>query len=191
MGKRQGDEVNLQIAMIYEGFAEALTLATKLGVETDRLLPRGLDVGAGQVPSSSSRRDFSPSFRRGSRRKIFVRRRRVRLPGLEAVEEVYDAAAKTERSGLRGWNADAAGEVGRDKSEERVGTNKSNGLVSGLLIARKGPTSLAFSNDAQLLAEFIFTERNDFAQCPSEFAGSAMLRRPTHSSILRRRSRLA
>src|SRR3954470_14902860 len=31
--------MNLQIALIYEGFAEALTLATKLGVDTETLLP--------------------------------------------------------------------------------------------------------------------------------------------------------
>src|SRR5205807_7656521 len=31
--------MNLQIALIYEGFAEALTLAAKLGVNVDRLLP--------------------------------------------------------------------------------------------------------------------------------------------------------
>ena len=29
--------MNLQIALIYEGFAEALTLATKLGVDVDGL----------------------------------------------------------------------------------------------------------------------------------------------------------
>src|SRR3979490_254981 len=31
--------MNLQIALIYEGFAEALTLATKLGVDINRLMP--------------------------------------------------------------------------------------------------------------------------------------------------------
>ena len=31
--------MNLQIALIYEGFAEALALATKLGVEVEKLLP--------------------------------------------------------------------------------------------------------------------------------------------------------
>ena len=31
--------MNLQIALIYEGFAEALTLATKLGVSIDKMLP--------------------------------------------------------------------------------------------------------------------------------------------------------
>ena len=31
--------MNLQIALIYEGFAEALTLAAKLGVNVEKLLP--------------------------------------------------------------------------------------------------------------------------------------------------------
>src|SRR5215475_8524354 len=40
-GKGQATKLamNLQIALIYEGFAEALTLATKLGVDIDTLLP--------------------------------------------------------------------------------------------------------------------------------------------------------
>src|SRR5262249_19958234 len=40
VGKGQSTKIvmNLQIAMIYEGFAEALTLAAKLGVETDPLI---------------------------------------------------------------------------------------------------------------------------------------------------------
>ena len=63
--------MNLQIAMIYEGFAEALTLATKLGVETDRLLPLVLAsmVRSGVVEYKAPfimKRDFSPIFRCGS-----------------------------------------------------------------------------------------------------------------------------
>src|SRR5437899_11979803 len=40
-GKGQAAKLamNLQIALIYEGFAEALTLATKLGVNAETLLP--------------------------------------------------------------------------------------------------------------------------------------------------------
>ena len=39
-GKGQATKLamNLQIALIFEGFAEALTLATKLGVDTQQLL---------------------------------------------------------------------------------------------------------------------------------------------------------
>ena len=44
--------MNLQIALIYEGFAEALTLATKLGVDAETLMPL---IEASMVRSPSMR----------------------------------------------------------------------------------------------------------------------------------------
>jgi len=77
-GKGQATKLamNLQIAMIYEGFAEALTLATKMGVD----------------------RDFTPNFPLRLMHKDIrltleaAKQARVRLPGLETVQEVYDVA---------------------------------------------------------------------------------------------------
>src|SRR5882672_4327811 len=59
--------MNLQIALIYEGFAEALTLATKLGVNVDALLPliQASMVRSGVVEYKAPfimRRDFTPNF---------------------------------------------------------------------------------------------------------------------------------
>jgi 3-hydroxyisobutyrate dehydrogenase-like beta-hydroxyacid dehydrogenase len=106
-GKGQATKLamNLQIALIYEGFAEALTLATKLGVEIDRLLPlvQASMVRSGVVDYKAPfimKRDFSPNFPLRLMLKDIhltldaAREARVRLPGLEAVEEVYDLAAE-------------------------------------------------------------------------------------------------
>jgi len=106
-GKGQATKLamNLQIALIYEGFAEALTLATKLGVDIDRLLPlvQASMVRSGVVDYKAPfimKRDFSPNFPLRLMLKDIhltldaAREARVRLPGLEAVEEVYDLAAE-------------------------------------------------------------------------------------------------
>jgi len=106
-GKGQATKLvmNLQIALIYEGFAEALTLATKLGVEVDRLLPlvQASMVRSGVVDYKAPfilKRDFSPNFPLRLMLKDIhlaldaAKESRVRLPGLEAVEEVYDLAAE-------------------------------------------------------------------------------------------------
>jgi len=106
-GKGQATKLamNLQIALIFEGFAEALTLATKLGVEIDRLLPlvQASMVRSGVVDYKAPfilKRDFSPNFPLRLMLKDIhltldaAREARVRLPGLEAVEEVYDVAAE-------------------------------------------------------------------------------------------------
>ena len=68
-GKGQATKLamNLQIALIYEGFAEALTLATKLGVSTEALLPlvQASMVRSGVVDYKAPfilKRDFSPNF---------------------------------------------------------------------------------------------------------------------------------
>ncbi len=106
-GKGQATKLvmNLQIALIYEGFAEALTLAAKLGVDVEKLLPliQASMVRSGVVDYKAPfilQRDFSPNFPLRLMLKDIrlaleaARGARVRLPGLEAVEEVYDVAAE-------------------------------------------------------------------------------------------------
>ena len=106
-GKGQATKLvmNLQIALIYEGFAEALTLAAKLGVDVERLLPliQASMVRSGVVDYKAPfilKRDFSPNFPLRLMLKDIrlalaaAKESRVRLPGLEAVEEVYDVAAE-------------------------------------------------------------------------------------------------
>jgi 3-hydroxyisobutyrate dehydrogenase-like beta-hydroxyacid dehydrogenase len=106
-GKGQATKLvmNLQIALIYEGFAEALTLATKLGVDVEKLIPlvQASMVRSGVVDYKSPfilKRDFSANFPLRLMLKDIhlaleaAREKRVRLPGLEAVEEVYDVAAE-------------------------------------------------------------------------------------------------
>ena len=106
-GKGQATKLamNLQIALIYEGFAEALTLATKLGVDINRLMPlvQASMVRSGVVDYKAPfimKRDFSPNFPLRLMLKDIhltleaAKEARVRLPGLEAVEEVYDLAAE-------------------------------------------------------------------------------------------------
>jgi 3-hydroxyisobutyrate dehydrogenase/2-hydroxy-3-oxopropionate reductase len=97
--------MNLQIAMIFEGFAEAVTLAAKLGVDVEKLLPliQASMVRSGVVEYKAPfilKRDFSPNFPLRLMLKDIrlalaaAKESRVRLPGLEAVEEVYDVAAE-------------------------------------------------------------------------------------------------
>jgi 3-hydroxyisobutyrate dehydrogenase-like beta-hydroxyacid dehydrogenase len=106
-GKGQATKLamNLQIALIFEGFAEALTLAAKLGVDINRLLPlvQASMVRSGVVDYKAPfimKRDFSPNFPLRLMLKDIhltleaAKEARVRLPGLEAVEEVYDLAAE-------------------------------------------------------------------------------------------------
>lgn len=106
-GKGQATKLvmNLQIALIYEGFAEALTLAAKLGVDVEKLLPlvQASMVRSGVVDYKAPfilKRDFSANFPLRLMLKDIrlaldaAKESRVRLPGLEAVEEVYDVAAE-------------------------------------------------------------------------------------------------
>jgi len=97
--------MNLQIALIYEGFAEALTLATKLGVDAQTLLPliEASMVRSGVVEYKAPfvlKRDFSPNFPLRLMAKDIrlaleaAKEARVKLPGLETVEEVYEMAAE-------------------------------------------------------------------------------------------------
>jgi 3-hydroxyisobutyrate dehydrogenase-like beta-hydroxyacid dehydrogenase len=97
--------MNLQIALIYEGFAEALTLATKLGVPAEILLPlvQASMVRSGVVEYKAPfvmKRDFSPNFPLRLMHKDLrlaleaAKEARVKLPGLETVEEIYEMATE-------------------------------------------------------------------------------------------------
>jgi len=106
-GKGQSAKLvmNLQIALIYEGFAEALTLAAKLGVDAENLssLINSSMVKSGVVEYKLPfvlRRDFSPNFPLRLMRKDVrlaleaAKEARVKLPGLETVEEIYEVAVE-------------------------------------------------------------------------------------------------
>jgi 3-hydroxyisobutyrate dehydrogenase-like beta-hydroxyacid dehydrogenase len=97
--------MNLQIALIYEGFAEALTLAAKLGVNAESLLPliQASMVKSGVVEYKAPfvlKRDFSPNFPLRLMLKDIhlalaaAKEARVKLPALETVQEVYEMAAE-------------------------------------------------------------------------------------------------
>jgi 3-hydroxyisobutyrate dehydrogenase-like beta-hydroxyacid dehydrogenase len=107
VGKGQSAKLvmNLQIALIYEGFAEALTLAAKLGVSAESLMPlvNASMVRSGVVEYKAPfvlRRDYSANFPLRLMSKDIrlaldaAREARVKLPGLETVEEVYDMAVE-------------------------------------------------------------------------------------------------
>ena len=104
-GKGQATKLamNLQIALIFEGFAEALTLATKLGVDPKQLLSLidATMVRSGVVDYKGPfilRRDFTPNFPLRLMHKDILlalesaKEARVKLPALETVEEVYEMA---------------------------------------------------------------------------------------------------
>jgi len=106
-GKGQAAKLamNLQIALIYEGFAEALTLATKLGVSAETLLPliEASMVRSGVVDYKAPfvlKRDFSPNFPLRLMHKDILlmleaaREARTKLPALETVEEIYEMATE-------------------------------------------------------------------------------------------------
>ena len=106
-GKGQSAKIamNLQIALIYEGFAEGLTLAAKLGVDAEILmqLVNLSMVKSGVVEYKAPfvlKRDFSANFPLKLMRKDVrlaleaAKESRVKLPGLETVEEIYDMAVE-------------------------------------------------------------------------------------------------
>jgi len=107
IGKGQAAKLamNLQIALIYEGFAEALTLATKLGVNAETLLPvvQASMVHSGVVEYKAPfvlKRDFTPNFPLRLMHKDIqlaleaAKEVRAKLPGLETVEEIYEMATE-------------------------------------------------------------------------------------------------
>lgn len=106
-GKGQATKLamNLQIALIFEGFAEALTLATKLGVDTQQFLHliEATMVRSGVVDYKAPfilQRDFTPNFPLRLMHKDIrlaleaAKESRVKLPGLETVEEIYEMATE-------------------------------------------------------------------------------------------------
>jgi 3-hydroxyisobutyrate dehydrogenase-like beta-hydroxyacid dehydrogenase len=106
-GKGQAAKLamNLQIALIYEGFAEALTLATKLGVDAEALLSvvEASMVRSGVVDYKAPfvlKRDFSANFPLRLMHKDIrlaldsAKEARVKLPGLETIEEIYEMATE-------------------------------------------------------------------------------------------------
>src|SRR3984957_19774617 len=106
-GKGQATKLamNLQIAMIFEGFAEALTLATKLGVDPQQMihLIEATMVKSGVVEYKAPfvmSRDFTPNFPLRLMHKDIklaleaAKESRVKLPGLETVEEIYEMATE-------------------------------------------------------------------------------------------------
>ena len=110
-GKGQSAKIcmNLQIAMIYEGFAEGLTLARKLGVEPQKMIEL---VQASMIRSGVTdykapfvtRRDYSPNFPLRLMHKDIhllldtAKEVRVKLPALETVDEIYELASE------EGWD---------------------------------------------------------------------------------------
>lgn len=97
--------MNLQIALIYEGFAEGLTLASKLGVDPATLIPliNASMVHSGVVEYKAPfvlNRDFTPNFPLRLMHKDIrlaleaAKESRVKLPGLETVEEIYEMATE-------------------------------------------------------------------------------------------------
>ena len=105
MGQAAKLAMNLMIALIYEGFAEALVLSRKLGVDSKRLLDliQASMVRSGVVDYKAPfvlNRDFSPNFPLRLMHKDLrlmleaARELRVKLPATETVEEIYDVAAE-------------------------------------------------------------------------------------------------
>ncbi len=110
--------MNLMIALIFEGFAEALALTTKLGVPQEKLVEL---VQASMIRSGVTdykapfvlKKDYSPNFPLRLMHKDIhlmldaAKSADVKLPGLEKVEEVYAAGVK------EGWkDLDYAATVG-------------------------------------------------------------------------------
>src|SRR5580765_215086 len=106
-GKGQATKLamNLQIALIYEGFAEGLTLATKLGVDVQSLIGviQASMVRSGVVDYKAPfvlKRDFTPNFPLRLMHKDIrlalaaAKEVRVKLPALETVEEIYEMATE-------------------------------------------------------------------------------------------------
>lgn len=105
MGQAAKIAMNLNIALIYEGFAESLVLARKLGVDSAKLveLIQASMVKSGVVEYKAPfvlRHDFSPNFPLRLMLKDIhlmleaARQNRVKLPALETVQELYELATE-------------------------------------------------------------------------------------------------
>ena len=105
MGQTAKIGMNLMIALIYEGFGEALVLTSKLGLKPElflQLVEKSM-VRSGVTDYKAPfvlKRDFAPNFPLRLMHKDIklmleaAQENRVKLPGLETVEEVYDVASE-------------------------------------------------------------------------------------------------
>jgi len=106
-GKGQATKIsmNLMIALIFEGFAEALTLATKQGVHAENFVELiGMTmVKSGVVDYKAPfvlKNDYSPNFPLRLMYKDIrlmleaAKDARVKLPALRTVEEIYEVASE-------------------------------------------------------------------------------------------------
>jgi 3-hydroxyisobutyrate dehydrogenase-like beta-hydroxyacid dehydrogenase len=96
---------NLQIAFIFEGLAEGLTLAKKLGVQPEKLfeLIQASMIRSGVAEYKAPfilKKDYSPNFPLRLMHKDMhlmldaAKENEVKLPGLEKIDEVYEAAKR-------------------------------------------------------------------------------------------------
>jgi 3-hydroxyisobutyrate dehydrogenase-like beta-hydroxyacid dehydrogenase len=103
--------MNLQIAMIYEGFAEALTLATRLGVKAEKLIEliQASMVRSGVIDYKAPfvlQHDWTPNFPMRLMEKDLnlvkeaAMQAKLQLPGLESVRKVYEKAREQGKSDL-------------------------------------------------------------------------------------------
>jgi len=103
--------MNLQIAMIYEGFAEALTLATRLGVKPEKLIEliQASMVRSGVIDYKAPfvlKHDWTPNFPMRLMEKDLnlvkeaAAQIKVQLPGLESLRAVYEKARAMGKSDL-------------------------------------------------------------------------------------------
>jgi len=110
-GKGQAAKLgmNLMIALIYEGFAEAFVLSRKLGVEPAKLveLIQASMVRSGVIDYKAPfvlRHDYSPNFPLRLMHKDIhlmlelAKENRVKLPALETVDEIYELSSE------EGWD---------------------------------------------------------------------------------------
>ena len=102
---------NLMIALIYQGFAEALTLTAKLGVDREKMMEfvNSTMVRSGVTDYKGPfvlKHDYTPNFPLRLMHKDIhlmldaAREMRVKLPGLETVEEIYEIATEEGQSEL-------------------------------------------------------------------------------------------
>ena len=103
MGLSSKLALNLMIALTYEGFAEGLTLAKKMGVDPELLVPliQSTMVRSGVVDYKAPfvlARDFTPNFPLRLMQKDIklmleaAQDAKVKLPALETVGEIYQQA---------------------------------------------------------------------------------------------------
>ncbi|MCI0353449.1 MAG: NAD-binding protein, partial [Acidobacteria bacterium] len=111
MGQAAKLALNLMIAVIYQGFAEGLTLATRQGIaaETFLGLVQSSMVRSGVVDYKAPfvlRRDFSPNFPLRLMHKDIhlmldaAKELGLNLPALTCVDEIYEEAVRAGQDDL-------------------------------------------------------------------------------------------